>query len=108
MTDLTYSNIFDAITGDAGEAADLEFRADLMLVMRKIFESKGWQQADIAEALGIPQPRVSELVRGKVDKVSSDKLIGYLSKLGYRFKPVYKQRGRSQRPPIDCPVLKVA
>ena len=71
MTQLTYTNIFDAITEDSSEAVDLAFRADLMLVMRKIFETKGWETADIMKALDIPQPRVSELVTGKAAKVSS-------------------------------------
>ena len=89
MTQLTYSNIFDAITNDPIEAADLEFRADLMLVMRKFFEHKGWVQADIMQVLGISQPRASELAGGKVDKFSSDKLIGFIAKLGFKFKPQF-------------------
>lgn len=103
MTKLVYSNIFDAIVGDKSEAADLEFRADLMLVMRKIFESKKWGQSDIMQALDIPQPRASELAKGKVDKFSSDKLIGYLAKLGFRFKPTYKAVKRNKSP-IQCAV----
>ena len=105
MEKLTYNNIFDAITDDSGEAADLEFRADLMLVMRSIFEDRNWGQTEIMDALAIPQPRVSELVRGKVDKVSSDKLIGYLAKLGFRFKPQFKKAPkRSKRSPVQCDV----
>lgn len=93
---LAYNNIFDAITDDNAEAADLKFRADLILVIRQIFEEKKWAQADIMTVLDIPQPRVSELVRGKVDKFSSDKLIGYLAKLGFQFKPTYQSsKGRS-------------
>ena len=104
MERLDYKNIFEAITENAGEAADLEFRADLMLVLRKIFESKKWTQAEIGEVLGVPQPRVSELVRGKVSTVSSDKLIGYLAKLGFRFKPTYRAVARGNKAPIKCDV----
>ena len=105
MTQLSYDNIFDAIVEDTSEAADLKFRADLMLVMRRLFESRGWKQADIMAALDISQPRASELVRGKVDKVSSDKLIGYLAKLGFRLQPTFEQPPkRSNRSPIQCSV----
>ena len=101
MSKLTYKNIFDAITGDQQEAADLEFRADLIIAMRRYFEDREWGQAEIGQALGIPQPRVSELVNGKVNLLSSDKLIGYFAKLGFRFKPVYqpqtKQRSSSMK-----------
>jgi predicted XRE-type DNA-binding protein len=90
MSKLTYKNIFDAISDDPQDAADLEFRADLMIAMRRYFEDRGWKQTDIGNKLGIPQPRVSELVNGKINLLSSDRLIGYFAKLGFRFKPVYK------------------
>ena len=55
------------------------------------------------QALDIPQPRASELIKGKVDKFSSDKLIGYLAKLGFKFKPIYKAAKRNKAP-IQCKV----
>ena len=85
MEKLQYTNIFDAIADDPAEAAYLDnFRADTMLVLRNYFQSKGWKQADIMANLGITQPRVSELTRGKVDKFSSDKLIGSCESCLYR------------------------
>ncbi len=104
---LAYNNIFDAITEDKAEAADLKFRSDLMLVMRQIFEDRGLSQADIMDVLGIPQPRVSELVRGKVDKFSSDKLIGYLAKLGFQFKPTYQSSNAHRSSRVRCAVSAV-
>ena len=74
------SNIFEAITKNAEEAADTEFRADLMLVLRDFFREQEASQVQIGRMLGIPQPRVSELMTGKVNKFSSDKLIGFLAK----------------------------
>ena len=102
---LKYSNIFEAITETAEEAADTEFRADLMLVLREFFRAQEASQVHIAQMLGIPQPRVSELMTGKVDKFSSDKLIGLLAKLGIRFRPatVPAARGRPLR--VKCDVL---
>lgn len=101
---LAYNNIFDAITEDKAEAADLKFRSDLMLVMRQIFDDRGWSQADIMAALDIPQPRVSELARGKVDKFSSDKLIGYLAKLGFQFRPTYQSAKGRHVSTVKCAV----
>lgn len=86
---LTYSNIFDAIFEDESEAADMQFRSDLMIVIRQIVEHKGYSSKDLESRLGVPQPRVSELLNGKVEKCSADKLITYLAKLGFRFKPTY-------------------
>ena len=39
------------------------------------------------QKLNIPQPRVSELMTGKVDRFSADKLIGFLARVGIRLKP---------------------
>jgi predicted XRE-type DNA-binding protein len=84
---LEYTNIFESITDDPAIAADLQFRANLLSTLIDIINSKGWKQSDIAQALKIPQPRVSELLRGKLSLLSSDRLIGYLAKLGYQLKP---------------------
>mgnify|MGYP003630555287 FL=1 len=101
MEKLQYTNIFDVIVDDPAETADLEFRADMMLVLRNYFQSKGWKQADIMAKLGITQPRVSELTRGKVDKFSSDKLIGFLAKVGYTIKPRLKLQD-NHAPIFEC------
>lgn len=101
---LAYNNVFDAITDDGNEAADLKFRADMMIAMRRYFEDLGWDQARIGEKLGIPQPRVSELVNGKIKSLSSDKLIGYLAKLGFHFKPLFKASTPKKQASITCSI----
>ena len=83
-----FNSLFDAVN-DATEAADLKFRADVMITLRKMFEDRGWKQSEIADALSIPQPRVSDLMRGKIDRFSSDKLIGFLAKMDVRLKPSF-------------------
>ena len=104
---LKYPNIFEAITKNAEEAADIEFRADLMLVLRDFFCEQEASQARIGRMLRIPQPRVSELMTGKVNKFSSDKLIGFLAKVGIRFRPatVPATKGRPLR--VNCDVFVV-
>ncbi|MGN7293515.1 helix-turn-helix domain-containing protein [Rhizobium sp. SAFR-030] len=87
---LVYDNLFESIVEDPIEAADLSFRSDLLSTLIDLFEDRGWKQADIASALDIAQPRVSELLRGKIHLFSADRLIGYLAKLGVRFKPSYQ------------------
>ncbi len=90
MSELKFTNIFDAISDDSAKAADLEFRADMMLALRNYFDAQKWTTEDIMTALEIPQPRVSELKSGKVSKFSSDKLIRFLAKIGYQIKPSMK------------------
>ena len=71
-----YESIFDAVTGDKEESNELHTRADLMIVIRNIVQEKGWKQDLTAEILNLTQPRVSELIIGKIE--------------GFRFKPIYK------------------
>ncbi len=92
---LVFSNIFESITTDDALAADLQFRSDLIMTLIDLIEAKGWKQAETAEILGIPQPRVSELMRGKISLFSSDRLIGYLARLGYRLRPSSTATGMS-------------
>jgi len=101
---LKYSNIFEAITDDVVEAADLQFRADLMLILREYFRSREADQAEIGAKLGIPQPRVSELMTGKIDKFSSDKLVGFLASLGIRIRLVMLPATKSKPIRIKCNV----
>lgn len=90
MSSAKFENIFDAVAGNKDESNELQTRADLMIVIRDIVIEKGWKQAEAAERFGLTQPRVSDLLNGKIDKFSIDLLMTFLYRLGYRFKPVYK------------------
>lgn len=103
MERLEFDNIFDVMADSAAEAADLQFRADLMLTLRKLLEDRKLRQAEIAEALGVSQPRVSELMRGKIDLFSADKLIGFLARLDVRLRPSVDASGR-----VVCEVVQAA
>ena len=86
---LEYDNIFEAITEDKTEASNLQTRSDLMIAIRGIINSNKWSQAVAAQHMGITQPRVSDLVNGRIEKFSIDKLMNCLYRIGFRFKPVF-------------------
>lgn len=92
MTSIKFDNTFDAITINPDEASELQTRADLMSVIRDIVEDNYWKQAEAAKKMGLTQPRVSNLLNGKIDKFSIDLLMTCLFRLGYRFKPCYKDK----------------
>ncbi|MEO7272119.1 MAG: helix-turn-helix transcriptional regulator [Vicinamibacterales bacterium] len=64
------------------EAKHLVIRADLMIQVQKAVETKGLKQADAAKLLRVSQPRVSDLLRGRIDLFSTDTLIDMLARLG--------------------------
>jgi predicted XRE-type DNA-binding protein len=76
-------NLFEDLGFTAEEASDLKYRAELFLHIRKICEREGYSRRDLEKILDVPQPRVSELMTGKIDRFSADKLLGIIDGLGY-------------------------
>ena len=64
------------------EAENLKVRAELMVALTKLIESRGLTQSAAAQLFGVSQPRVSDLVRGKIDRFSVDMLIAMLGAAG--------------------------
>ena len=90
MGSIVYKNIFDAVTDSPEEASELQTRSDLMIAIRDIIDEQNWTQAEAGDALGLSQPRVSDLKQGKIEKFSIDLLMTCLFRVGFRFKPEYK------------------
>ncbi len=77
-----YDNVFDAIAGTPQEALNMKLRAEMINEIRRRIEQRGWTQQEAAEQLGITQPRVSDLLRGKLSRFSLDVLVNMLATLG--------------------------
>lgn len=74
MDSISFGNAFDVITNSKEEANELQVRADLMIALRGIVEEKGWKRAEAGEVFKLSQPQVSDLLQGKIDKLSIDLL----------------------------------
>jgi len=81
-------NVFRDLGFPPGKAEHLLVRADLMIRIEKDLRSRGVKQAQAARLLGISQPRVSDLLRGRVELFSADSLIDMLARLGIRVRLV--------------------
>ena len=77
-------NVFRDLGFSAEEATNLKMRSDLMIRLSKLIEVRGLTQAQAARLFGVTQPRVSDLVRGKIDRFSVDTLIAMLGHAGVR------------------------
>lgn len=64
------------------EAENLKVRADLMIQISKLIRSRRLTQAQAAGLFGVTQPRVSDLVRGKIERFSIDSLVAMLGHAG--------------------------
>jgi len=75
-------NIFIDLGFQPHEAAVMLLRCELAEALRKWIDREGITQAEAAERLGVAQPRISEISRNKVDKLSLDYLVGLCVKAG--------------------------
>ena len=85
-------NVFRDLGFRREEAEHLLVRADLMIQVQKLIELRGLKQRTAAKILSVTQPRVSDLLRGRIDLFSTDALIGMLARLGATVRLTVKVR----------------
>ena len=87
-------NVFRDLGFSSEEAEYLKVRSELMVNVQRVVTARGLKQAQAAKLLGVTQPRVSDLMRGRLDLFSIDTLIDMLARLGVRTKLVLQPRRR--------------
>ena len=75
-------NIFLDLGFPPHEAAVMLLRSELAEALRQWVESEGVTQSQAAGRLGISQPRISEIMRGKIELMSLDYMVGLCAKVG--------------------------
>jgi predicted XRE-type DNA-binding protein len=75
-------NVFTDLGLSDEEAEHLRLRSTLMIEVRKLIEKRKLTQAEAAKLFGVTQPRISNLVRGRIDLFSIDTLVGMLARAG--------------------------
>ncbi|NWO04601.1 MAG: XRE family transcriptional regulator [Alteromonadaceae bacterium] len=96
---------FELISSDPVEYNSMAMRSKLIVILTKFIRDQGWTQTSAAKKLGVSQPRISNLMNGKIDKFSVDMLLEILFKLGYtldmRFNPM------DHKNPLDIRITRV-
>jgi predicted XRE-type DNA-binding protein len=77
-----FVSVWDALEDTAAEAANMRARAALMIAVRSKIESWRNSQTEAARRLGLTQPRLNDLMRGRIDKFSLDALINLARSAG--------------------------
>ena len=85
-------NVFRDLGFRREEAEHLLVRADLMIQVQKLITSRRLKQRTAAKLLAVTQPRVSDLLRGRIDLFSTDALIDMLARLGAQVRLTVKVR----------------
>lgn len=77
-----FKSVWDALADTPEEAANLRVRAELMDKIIHLIASNGWTQADAAIHCKVTQPRINDLVRGRISRFSLDALVNIAAALG--------------------------
>ncbi len=80
MTD--HASVWDAIEDTPAEAENMKLRSALMMALEEHIRTQGWTQAQAARRLGVTQPRVSDLLRGKIHLFGLDTLVNMVVAAG--------------------------
>jgi predicted XRE-type DNA-binding protein len=75
-------NVFRDLGFGAKEAESLRLRAELMVEVSRLIQTRKLTQRSAASLLGVTQPRISDLIRGKIDLFSIDTLVNMLARAG--------------------------
>ncbi|MBI4984457.1 MAG: XRE family transcriptional regulator [Rhodocyclales bacterium] len=101
-------NVFADLGFDADEAQNLLLRSQTMMAVERWYKASGLTQAKAAQSLGITQPRLSQLLKGKIGEFSLDALVNMATRAGMRvgltIKPVPGVKvARATKPKTEGP-----
>ncbi|WP_444512326.1 helix-turn-helix domain-containing protein [Methylomonas sp. HW2-6] len=82
MTNESFSSVWNAIEDTPEEAENLKLRAKLMMDLTDYITRTGLNQVQAAKLFGVTQPRISDLVRGKINLFGLDALVNMAASAG--------------------------
>jgi len=82
MTSTKFKSVWDAIEDTSADAENMKLRSSLMRALEKQIRSREWTQSEAAQRFGVTQPRISDLMRGRINRFSLDTLVNMVSAAG--------------------------
>jgi predicted XRE-type DNA-binding protein len=96
-------DVFRDIGFSRTEAANLKLRADLMLELRQVIKTRNLTQIEAAKLFDVTQPRVSDIVRGKIHLFTIDTLVTMLARAGVATRVVPDRRVQRTSTFVELP-----
>lgn len=98
----SFKSVWDALADTPEQAQSLRARAGLMRQITDVIEANGWTQAEAGAKCGVTQPRMNDLLRGRISRFSLDALVDIASALGRPVRielqpPSHKRQTRARR-----------
>jgi predicted XRE-type DNA-binding protein len=82
MSNEQFASVWDAIEDTSEEAENMKLRSGLMRSLKDYIERTGLNQTEAAKLFGVTQPRVSDLMRGKINVFALDALVNMVAAAG--------------------------
>lgn len=79
-----HESVWDALEDDVSLAENLKLRSALMMAIAEYVAESGLTQTEAARQLGTTQPRLNDVIKGRIDKCTVDRLVNMLSQAGFR------------------------
>lgn len=86
MSKQRFASVWDAIEDTPRAAASMKVRSELLITLQETLRRQKLTQVQAAKLLGVTQPRVSDLMRGKIELFSMEMLIDMLAQVGMQVK----------------------
>lgn len=84
MSNQRFASVWDAIEDTPEEAENMKLRSILMMELKNHITRAGMSQAQAAKLFGVTQPRVSDLMRSKINLFALDALVNMATAAGLR------------------------
>lgn len=84
MSNERFASVWDAIADTPAEAENMKLRSTLMMALKEHIARTGMGQSQAAKLFGVTQPRVSDLLRGKINLFGLDTLVNMAVAAGLR------------------------
>ena len=75
MSDERFTSVWDAIEDTPAEAENMKLRSALIMALKERITREGLSQSQAAKLFGVTQPRISDLLRGKINLFGLDTLV---------------------------------
>jgi predicted XRE-type DNA-binding protein len=98
----SFKSVWDALADTPEQAASLRARAGLMRQITDVIEANGWTQMEAGSHCGVTQPRINDLLRGRISRFSLDALVNIAAALGRPVRvelqpPKHRRQTRARR-----------
>ena len=82
MSKKRFANVWDAIEETPAQAENMKLRSTLIMALKDHIARTGLSQSEASKLLGVTQPRISDLMRGKIELFGLDTLVNMIAAAG--------------------------